>query len=48
LENLSDAEDIITAWENIKENIRTSAKKSLCLHELKLHKPRMVKNVFIS
>jgi len=23
------------AWENIKENIKTSAKESLCMHELK-------------
>ena len=26
-------------WENIKGNIKTSAKKSLSLHELKQHKP---------
>jgi len=38
LENLSESEDINTAWENIKENIKTSAKDSLCLHELKQHK----------
>ena len=37
LENLSDCED--RAWENIKENIKISAKKGLCLHELKQHKP---------
>ena len=29
LENLSDNEDINRAWENIKENIETSAKESL-------------------
>ena len=29
LENLSDREDINRAWENIKENIKTSAKDSL-------------------
>jgi len=29
LENLSDDKDINRAWENIKENIKTSAKKSL-------------------
>jgi len=29
LENLSDNEDINRAWENIKENIKTSAKDSL-------------------
>jgi len=38
LENLSDGEDINMAWENIKENIKTSAKESLGLHELKQHK----------
>ena len=39
LENLSDNEDIKRAWENIKENIKTSAKWSLGLRELKQHKP---------
>jgi len=39
LENLSDGEDINRAWENIKENIKTSAKQNLGLHELKQHKP---------
>jgi len=39
LENLSDGEDIQRAWENIKENVKTSAKESLGLHELKQHKP---------
>jgi len=39
LENLSDSEVINRDWENIKENIRTSAKDSLGLHELKQHKP---------
>jgi len=38
LENLSDSEDINRAWENIKVNIKTSAKESLGLHELKQHK----------
>ena len=37
--NLSELKDINMAWENIKENIKTSAKKSLGLHELKQHKP---------
>jgi hypothetical protein len=32
-------EDVNTAWENIKENIKTSAKESLGLRELKRHKP---------
>jgi len=39
LENLSDSEDVNSARENIKENIETSAKESLGLHELKQHKP---------
>jgi len=39
LENLSDGEDINRAWQNIKENIKTSAKESLGLYELKQHKP---------
>jgi hypothetical protein len=39
LENLSDDEDINRAWENVKENIKTSAKDSTGLHELKQHKP---------
>jgi len=39
LENLSDGEDINRAWRNIKEDIKTSAKDSLGLHELKWHKP---------
>ena len=34
---LSDNEDINRAWENIKQNIKTSAKGSLGLHELKHH-----------
>ncbi len=36
LRNLSDNEDINAAWGNIKENIKTSGKESLGLHELKL------------
>ena len=36
--NISD-DDINRAWENIKENIKTSAKESLGPHELKQHKP---------
>ena len=35
LENLIDGEDINRVWENIKENIKISAKESLGLHELK-------------
>jgi len=39
LENLSDSEDINRDSENIKENIKTSAKDSLGMYELKQHKP---------
>jgi len=39
LENLSDGENANRAWENMKENIKTSATDSLGLHELKQHKP---------
>ena len=38
LQNLSDGEDINRAWENIKKNIKTSAKESLGMHELKQHR----------
>jgi hypothetical protein len=38
-QNLNVDKDINRAWENVKENIKTSAKKSLGLHELKQHKP---------
>jgi DNA repair ATPase RecN len=34
LENLNDSEDINSAWENIEECIKASAKKSLGLYEL--------------
>jgi hypothetical protein len=37
LENLNDSEDINGGWENIKGNIKTSAKDSLVLYELKKH-----------
>jgi hypothetical protein len=33
LGNLNDAEDINGAWENIKENIKTSAKVGLGLYD---------------
>ena len=39
MENLNDDEDINRAWEIIKKNIKTSAKESLDLNELKQHKP---------
>jgi hypothetical protein len=38
LENVSDDEDITRTWENIEENIKTSAKEGLDLHEWKQHK----------
>jgi len=34
LENLNDSEGINRAWENIKENNKTSTKESLGLYEL--------------
>jgi hypothetical protein len=37
LENLKTDEDVNRAWETIKENVKASAKESLCLHELKQH-----------
>jgi hypothetical protein len=37
LENLCDSGCINRIWENIKENIKTSAKGSLDLYELKQH-----------
>ena len=43
LKNLHDSEDINRTWENIKQNIKTSTKESLGLHELKLH--GLMKNV---
>jgi len=39
LENLNVDEDKNRVWENIKENIKTSAKESLGLHAWKQHKP---------
>ena len=39
LGNLNDSEHIIRAWEDIKGNIKTSAKDSLGLREVKQHKP---------
>jgi len=38
LENLNEDENVNRAWENIKGNIKTSAKESLDLHEWKQHK----------
>jgi hypothetical protein len=39
LENFDDNVDINRAWENIKENIKTSAKESPGHYELQQHKP---------
>ena len=39
LGNIRDDGDINRACEDIKENIKTSAKESLGLHKLKQHKP---------
>ena len=44
LENLND-EDVDRTWENIKENVQTSAKESLGLHELKQNNHGLIKNV---
>jgi hypothetical protein len=39
LESLNDSEDISKDWEIIEDDIKTSAKESLGLYELKQHKP---------
>ena len=39
LEDFIDSEDIDRAWENIKENIKTTAKQCRCMCELTQHKP---------
>ena len=39
LENLNDDEDVNRTWENIRENIKISAKDRLGLHEFKQNKP---------
>jgi len=39
LENLNYNKGINRAWENIKENIKTSGKESLGLYELQQHQP---------
>ena len=38
MENLKEDEDVNRTWESIKENIKTSAKESLGVHEWKQHK----------
>ena len=44
---LENGQDISRAWENIKENIKTSAKESLGLHELKQHRPWLDKECLV-
>jgi hypothetical protein len=39
LEKFDDNADMNRAWENINENIKTSAKESLGHYELQQHKP---------
>jgi len=39
LKNLKDFETINRVWENNKKNVKTSAKGSMGLYELKQHKP---------
>ena len=39
MENLNGDENVNRAWENIKENNKTSARESLGLYEWKQHKP---------
>jgi hypothetical protein len=39
LESCDDNVDMNTAWENIRENIKTSAKQSQGNYELQQHKP---------
>jgi hypothetical protein len=39
LQKLNDSEDINRAWENIKQNIKMSAKEMLGLYGRKQHKP---------
>ena len=39
LESSNEDEDVNRTWVNIKEIIKTSAKESLGMHELKRHKP---------
>jgi hypothetical protein len=39
LDNLIDYKDINKAWENIKENIKASAKEILSVYGFKQHKP---------
>jgi hypothetical protein len=47
LENLSDNGEINRTWGNIGENIKTSAKNSLGLYELKQQKSRFDKECLV-
>jgi len=40
MEDLRDSKDINRDWENIQDNIKTTAKESLGLYKLKHHKQR--------
>jgi hypothetical protein len=42
MEDLDAEVEINTVWETIRENIKISAKESLCYYELKKHKPWVV------
>jgi hypothetical protein len=39
LENLDESLDINSAWENVRENIKTSAKDNLGFHRVKHNNP---------
>ena len=39
MENSNEDEEVNRTWENVKEIIKTSAKESLGMHELKRHNP---------
>jgi hypothetical protein len=43
-ENLNESEDINRVLGNIEENIKTSAKDSLGLNEMKKHKPDLMED----
>ena len=45
LEKLNDDEDVNRTWENIKENIQTSAKESLGLYEWNKMNRGLMRNV---
>ena len=47
LDNAGDGENVNKVWENIKENIKTSAKESLGLQELKQQNHGLKKNVYV-